>query len=365
MLARIISRIRGHFQARERGQVLVMVAGLLAVFGGMTAVAVDLGSFMADRRDHQNYADAIALAASLELPDAGAARAVADEWALKNGIAPSDMTVEIIQQSLPDEPNPKVRVEVQGEHGFTFARLIGIKSATVRASAAAIKTSAAGGDGIIPLSVTQDALLGVAYGEEVVLKYDATDIFAGNTSPIRIDGPGVGNCINSGLFCSGVKFGSETVVCAEGADPTYCDGPTTVDTQTGNIIGAINNAISYRLNETDPLCSEFTQVFEDDPTTDEPGVYRIVQECNPYLEGSYESLRVLIVPVIDQLCNGSCEVTIVDFALFFLEGFADGDCRTGIECEVVGRFVKVNQNVGLLAGTFNPQASNVFVRLVE
>ena len=144
MLTRIFSAIRDRFRGPEHGQVLVLVAGLLAVFGGMTAVAVDLGSFSADRRDHQNYADAIALAASLELPDAAAARAVADEWALKNGIDPSDMTVEIIQQSLPDEPNPKVRVEVEGDHEFTFARLIGINSATVRASAAAIKTSAAG-----------------------------------------------------------------------------------------------------------------------------------------------------------------------------------------------------------------------------
>ena len=364
MLARILSRIRGRLQGHERGQVLVLVAGLLAVFGGMTAVAVDLGSFMADRRDHQNHADAIALAASLELPDAGAARAVADEWALKNGIDPSDMTVDIIQQSLPSEPNPKVRVEVEGEHGFTFARLIGINSATVRASAAAIKTSAAGGAGTIPLSVTQAALSGVGLGDEVVLKYDASDIFAGNTSPIRIDDPGAGNC-NDNRFCAGVKSGSEGVICAEGADPTYCDGPTTVDTQTGNLIGSIREAIQDRLGNTDPRCDEFTEAFEDDPTTDEPGVYRIVPECNPYLEGSYESLQVIIIPVIDGLCNGSCEVTIVDFALFFLEGFADGGCNTGIECQVIGRFVKVNQNVGLLAGTFNPEASNTFVRLVE
>jgi len=155
------------------------------------------------------------------------------------------------------------------------------------------------------------------------------------------------------------------VVCAEGVDPTYCTGPSVVDTEPGNKVGNTRTAINWRLDETDPACDEFTEVFEDDPTTSEDGVYRIVQQCNPFLPGSLESHRVLIVPVINELCNGSCEVTIVDFALFFLEGFENPGSCSGNDCEVIGKFVRVNQNVGLLAGTFNPEANNIFVRLVE
>src|SRR3990170_2183308 len=189
MLTTALSAVRAATRP-QRGQVFIMVALLLAVIGGMTAVAVDVGSYATDRRNLQNAADAIALAASLDLPDGVAAQAAANQWATKNRINPASMTVTIIPQSLPSEPNPKVRVELEREHNFTFARLIGVELATVEAAATGIKTSPAGGAGVVPLSVTEDALAGITYGDEVVLKYDARDIFMGNTNPIRIDGPG-------------------------------------------------------------------------------------------------------------------------------------------------------------------------------
>jgi len=366
---------------RERGQALVLVALLLAIIGGMTAVAVDVGSYSADRRDLQNAADAIALAASLELPNADAARAVANQWAVKNDIDPADMTVTIIPQNLPSEPNPKVRVRIERSHDFTFARMIGIASADVEASAAGIKTSAAGGPGMIPLSVTEEQMLGAIPGTQLILKYDANNITTGNTSPIRVDGPGSGNCTTTDNYCDGVKYGSVNTVCAAGADDTYCSGATVVDTEPGNQIGTTREAIEYRMDSTDVHCDTFGEVFVDDPNTSDVGAYVLTQACNPFLASTtYASNRVLIVPVISQLCNGSCQVTIVDFALFFLEGFGDSnpnngngnqpprrngqDC-IGTYCEVIGTLVRVNQNLGLLAGTFDQQSSNQFVRLVE
>jgi Flp pilus assembly protein TadG len=350
----------------------------------MVAVAIDLGAFSADRRDLQNAADAIALAAALELPDQNDAEDAALDWAEKNGIDPDTVDLTFTAQSIPSEPNPKVRVELARDHEFTFARLIGITSSDVEAASTAIKTSPAGGDGVVPLSVTEDALAGAVLGDLVTLKYDANNISAGNTSPIRIDGPGSGNCDSSDRYCDGVMFGSDNVVCAEGIDPSYCSGPSIVDTQTGNVVGGTREAIQWRLDTTDTHCDEFTEVFEDDPTTNQQGTYRLTNVCNPYLAGSYTSNRVVIVPVIEELCNGSCEVTIVDFALFFLEEFGTGDTGngngngnnddngngnpngcTGTDCEVVGRFIRVGQNVGLLAGTYNPDALNQFVRLVE
>lgn len=247
---------------------------------------------------------------------------------------------------------------------FIMAAVAAIGWTGVQFSAQPSLAGPSGGAGVVPLAITEAALVGVAPGDEIVLKYDATDIDQGNTSPIRIDHPGTGNCTNSDGFCAGVKFGSDSVICAEGTDATFCDGPTVVDTQPGNITGPTHDAIQYRLDNTDVQCDEFVEVFEDDPTTSEPDVFRIVSECNPYLEGGYDSLRVLIIPVIAELCSGSCEVTITGFALFFLEGFGSGGC-IGVDCEIVGRFVRVNQNVGLLAGTFDPDAFNHFVRLVQ
>lgn len=350
---------------RERGQALALVVGLIAVIGGMTATAVDLGSYAAERRRLQNAADAIALAASQELPNAAAAQNIANSWAEKNGFDSESLTVTIISQNPPSEPNPKVHVKLEAEHSFTFARLIGVESAEVTADAAAIRTAPSGGDGVVPLSVTEDVLATATYGDIVTLKYDAQNIQQGNTSPIRIDGPGSGNCTSSDNYCAGVRYGSESVVCADGVDPESCDGPSQIETETGNKVGGTRTAINSRVDDTDGACDSFGETFEDDPTTSEEGVYRITQECNPFLPGGYQSERILIIPVINELCNGSCTVTIVTFGLFFLEGFQNQQSCTGNDCEIQGRFVRVNQNVGLLAGTFDAEAENLFVRLVE
>ena len=63
MLRSTLRTILRRFHRDEHGQVLWLVAGLLAVFGGMAAIAIDLGSYSSERRDLQNAADAIALAA--------------------------------------------------------------------------------------------------------------------------------------------------------------------------------------------------------------------------------------------------------------------------------------------------------------
>src|SRR3990172_6073006 len=326
--ANLLSRLhRSH--RHQRGQVLVLVALFMGVLLGMVATAIDLGAFLADRRDMQNAADAIALAASQELPDEDEVQQAANEWALNNDIDPATMTVTITQQNLPTEPNPKVRVQLVDDHGFIFAKAIGIAEADITVAAAAIRTSPAGGDGIIPLSVTENAVLDATFGQPVVLKYDSNNITQGNTGPVRIDGPGSGNCTSSDSYCDGVEFGSENVVCAEGADATYCNGPYLVDTEPGNLVGGTRTAIDYRIDNTDDACDEIEEVFQDDPTSSDSTVYAFDSDCNPFVASRYTSLRVVVIPVIEQLCNGSCEVKIVDFALFFIEGYNTNGCPAG------------------------------------
>ena len=381
MLRTLLSNILRRFHRQESGQVLVLTVIMLSVFGGIVAMAVDLGSLTAQRRDLQNAADAIALAASLELPNESAALAAANQWADHNDIDLNAMTVNVIPQDLPTEPNPKVEVELTREHTFIFAPLIGVTSATVRADAAAIKTSPGGGANMVPIGVTLDSFTGECCGDPVIIKYDAGNFSQGNAGPVRIDGPGSGNCRSSDSYCTGVMFGSESTICAYGTDTTYCDGPTSVDTQPGNLINGTREAIEYRLDNTDDLCDEFDEVFFDDPFTSGSDTYRLTQDCNPFISSSYSSLQVILVPVVCVVlddgtcegnfnsCTGSCEVRIVEFALFFLQGFggtgnANTAC-TGNDCEIMGTWVRVNQNVGLLAGTFDPDSANHFVRLVK
>ena len=206
----------------ERGQALMVTVMFIGVMAGAAAMAIDLGSYISHRRSLQNSVDAITLAASLNLPVGSSAQSAANEWAAKNGVEISSMTVTITPQSLSSEPNPKITIEIEAVHDLTFMRLLGLDTAGITVTATAIITSPGGGAGVSPLSVTEAALAGATLGEEVVLKYDANNIEQGNTGPIRIDGPGSGSC-NSGndKYCSALMFGSNNVICAQGADTTY------------------------------------------------------------------------------------------------------------------------------------------------
>ncbi|OGO50885.1 MAG: hypothetical protein A2148_08015 [Chloroflexi bacterium RBG_16_68_14] len=337
----------------QRGQVFAIVVVLIAVFGGMTAVAIDLGSFSADRRDLQNAADAIALAASQDLPNSATAQAAATQWAIHNDIDPADMTVTVIPQSLPSEPNPKVRVALERSHSFTFARLIGITSAAVGASATAIKTSPGGSEGLVPWSVLEAAKDAATPGLSVVLKYDAQNPQNGNFGAIRIDGNG------SNVYRETIEYGSDSGLCAVIAPD--CSDPDQVQTEPGNMTGPTRQGTDYRIGNTDPACDTWGEVV----VVNANGLHGLRSECNPFVPGgNSNSLRVIIVPVIPGLCSGACYVTVTEFALFYLEGYGDGGC-TGNDCEIRGRFIDSNTNYGAVMGTFDPDTYAHFVRLVE
>lgn len=336
----------------ERGQVAFLVAALLTVFGGMTAVAIDLGSYMAERRDLQNAADAIALAASQDLPAVSAAQASANTWATNNDIDLGSMNVTITQQDLPAEPNPKVRIELETDHEFIFARLIGINSAEINVNAAAVRTSPGGSTGLAPWSVLEEVKALALPGEEVVLKYDSNNGSEGNFGALALDGNGAND------YEDAIKYGSENGLCVDGV--ADCSYPSTVDTKTGNMTGPTGDGVDHRIDETEDACDTWDEVV-----IESGGTQGLRSECNPFGPGGNdESLRVIIVPVIDGLCNGHCEVTILEFALFFLEGYGPGGC-TGNSCEVRGRFIASNTNYGSLMGVYDDDTFAHFVRLVN
>ena len=66
-------------------------------------------------------------------------------------------------------------------------------------------------------------------------------------------------------------------------------------------------------------------------------------------------------PVMGQ---ADAPVTIVEFALFFLEGYSENGC-TGNDCEIEGRFINSNTNYGALMGVYDENTFAHFVRLVN
>ena len=375
MFSRLIGIIRG----RERGQILMISALLLPGLLGMTALAVDVGSFAMERRDLQNAADSIALAAAQELPDTTSATTKAAEWATKNDIDASEYTLTFTAYGA-GQPYPKVRVQINRNHNFTFAPVLGVDSANNGAAAAGIKASFGGSAGIVPWSVTQYTIDNAPDGLPVVMKYDSNNVDTGNFGAIRIDGPG------SATYNTSVRYGSSTVACAitapncvAGACPgTYpntcaenapeCDGPECTP-ETGNMVGPTRTGTTFRMNNTSTSCDSFDEVFQD---LDSDGQYDLVSDCNPWLDGAGKCLtstsqcsrRVIIIPVIDEFGAGASDpLTIQRFALLFLEGY-QGTC-TGNECEIVGRFVEADVTAKALAGSYDPGATVHFARLSE
>lgn len=334
-----------------------MAALLLPVLLGMAGLALDLGAYASHRRQLQNAADSIALAAARDLPDATAAQASAQTWATKNGVAWSDVTFAVIPQGA-GNPNPKVRVDVSHQHAFAFMKILGINSRSVSAHAAAIKTSPGGVGGLMPWSVLQSVQQGATLGALVTVKYDANNAQNGNFGAIALDGTG------ANVYQDTIDNGSTSIVCAQGVPncttvSPQCSG-STCPTETGNMVGPTKDGVNYRLTNTDPHCDTFGEVFSG-PVN---GKYQLNRQCNPWLAGSYRSLRVFIVPVVNSLCNGHCDTTVVGFALFWLEGFGSGGC-TGNSCEVQGRFVNADATVNALTGIYDPNAPIHFTKLSE
>jgi Flp pilus assembly protein TadG len=356
----------------QRGQVLIIVAVMLPALVAMAGMAVDVGSYAADRTSLQNAADSIALAAAQELPDTSAATIAAHDWAARNSIDTDDVDLTFISQDATN-PMPKVRVRIDRSHDFHFMRVIGIDDKAVSASAASVKASYGGGNGIVPWTVTQDTVDASVNGAVITMKYDSTGGELGNFGAIRIDGPGANTYNNS------VKYGSTNYACAEGtpnctpgACPgTYpevcaetspeCDGPECTP-QTGNLVGPTRTGVDYRMDNAGAACDSFGETF-DGP--DAGGRYYLDPECNPWIDGGGGGTRVIIIPIVDEFGSGASDpATITGFALVYLEGYDAGKCQ-GNSCEIKGRFVRADLSANALAGIYHADALVQFTRLSE
>src|SRR5688572_27671601 len=114
----------GRAVASERGQTLIIGILAMTVLLGFTAMAIDVGMFYEDRRHFQNSADAMALAGVAELPlNPPNATVKAREWATNNNVDAGDIkTIEVRTTGV---PNDTLYVEVEGDFGWFFGRVLG------------------------------------------------------------------------------------------------------------------------------------------------------------------------------------------------------------------------------------------------
>lgn len=118
--------------ASERGQAAVLSVICLTALIGLSALVLDVGSWFHAQRDTQAAADAAALAAAQVLPNSLEANAMAASYVDKNG--GGEVTISFTSELTPYD-TVKVRVERETD-GF-FAKVFGINSVNVGASASA------------------------------------------------------------------------------------------------------------------------------------------------------------------------------------------------------------------------------------
>lgn len=118
----------------ESGQVIALVGVVMVVLLAMCALVIDVGSWYVKSRQTQNAADAAALAAAQDLPSSpSAADADAASYAQTDGAALAGEPVI----SSTAAPNDTITAHATATAPSTFARLFGIGSVTVDASATA------------------------------------------------------------------------------------------------------------------------------------------------------------------------------------------------------------------------------------
>jgi len=124
----------------ERGSILVIVALMMVVLLGFSALVVDVGMVYGQERKLQNALNAAALAGGKALTisilnaSTDPAIAAAENNFSLNGYSPSDITCSF------SNSNGTIKVESTQTVNYIFAKVLGFSSSSIHLSAAATKT---------------------------------------------------------------------------------------------------------------------------------------------------------------------------------------------------------------------------------
>jgi Flp pilus assembly protein TadG len=281
-------------ERRESGAVMVIAALMMVSLLTITALVVDTGMVYLTRVQLQKAADAAALAGAQTLALTAAtdqAEASGAEYLaanIQNTLQPSFFT---------DLQQRRFTVKVGKTVEFFFAPIIGITQTVVRVNATAGTNVVTKIKNVVPFGVLEQVFV---YGQQYTLKYGAGldgSQYCGNFGALALGGGGVS------VYRDNLKFGYQDELAMGDR----------VTTEPGNIALPTEVGVDYRINLCEHGCDYATQIEVNCP-------------------------RVVIVPIIDVLPNGSGETTVKGFAAFFLEGTVR-DVATGHQ-DVVGRFIR-------------------------
>ncbi len=285
---------------KQNGQTVVLFVLMLVVVLGAAAAVIDVGSWYLMKRKAQATADAVALAAAADLPNAVLATKDSSGYRLRNDWPGA------VQLSVSSENTVTAEATTKAP-GF-FSRVFGIESVDIGARAVARHGSFTGwSTNLAPWTITMNQL---AWGQNLDLKVVPGNQYApGNFGAINLIVPGKTAC--------GPANGANDYrdLIEDTAHSCLIKIGDKLDLKTGNMAildatlenrGAINNFDPMRLITTAPN-----------------GVEELSKLADP---------NIVVIPIIDQFVNGSHPVTVVNFAFFVITSWTKENVR--------GRFVK-------------------------
>ncbi|MCH7835979.1 MAG: hypothetical protein IH864_03845 [Chloroflexi bacterium] len=272
LLRRLFDHARG-----QRGQVLVMGVGVIMMGLGAIMISVDVGWWLRDKRDAQNDADAIALAAAQELPDRVAAELRGEDWAVANGVDPStQMAPPDCSDGIPqgnfcfidrdsDGSDDMVRVKVSRPSNSFIAETLGVGSPTLNPQAAAAKIRAFGAC-VLPWAIDAVDEDPNAFGNVWGVLGDPMEVETLLVFQVSPGGqPAPGNFGALGIYGSNDNDYTDSIINECGSQgESACDSDSQVvipggtldcDIQTGNLGKTTDKALRTRVerfNEVSP-----------------------------------------------------------------------------------------------------------------
>ncbi|MDD2433345.1 MAG: pilus assembly protein TadG-related protein [Clostridia bacterium] len=288
----LFCRIRQRL-GEKKGAVAVLMALALTTLLGVTALVVDVGMVYLHNLKVSNAVDAAALAGIQALPaNPDLAYQLAESFALKNGVAPEDVNIQITADQR------GINVQARKTVDYFFAQILGFSSINVGQSAGAKVENLSAVVGAVPLCIENQELI---YNEAYLLKSGA------GGKPDEAQHSGWFGALSLGghgakAYENNLKFGYQ-------AELKVGD---LWEIESGNMSGPTTRGIEYRLAQCKhtPACTSES----------------FVRNC-PCL---------VMVPVV-QLC-GKEIVKVQGFALFFLES-VEGQGRDN---NVWGKFLRLH-----------------------
>ena len=353
----------------EAGAVAVIAALLLVAMTAIAAFVIDIGSLYQERRELQTAADAGALAGVQELPD-NPARAVEVARAFVTANTGRHVTSSV-KLTATNVANDTIEVRVSDSASpLYFARVLGLRTARVSATARAIVASpGAYSSGVMPfglMSSTEAAqnlqLFGYAFGQEITLKEAAGDGSQGNFYFIDLDGRQAGGQNDIGRWLGTGGSSGFTVSIGQLLPP-----------QTGNpsVVGSSRPGDGLEdwitcLHRFEEVCVDFDpetgRVTIENPGNETPRCHRLIVVpvlVNP----AYPENNPLRYNWI-QVTGSSQDLLVVGFAYVFVTGWGVEGRGTGRYSYLKGRFVRPLEENELELGAPSSFAPIIF-KLIE